>query len=114
MNWLEAVAAMKEGKKVRRKEWENRRLHCRGYQILWTHNRTFHGRIVDYEATDWEVVPEPPKKKKVTYYKVYYKLGRNSAIIYETNWGTEPNELIDEINITIITIEEREFEVPCD
>jgi hypothetical protein len=113
MNWLEAVAAMKEGKKVRRKRWEhfyiqrsvNDYVRCGDEMAMG-----FYGTVEDYEATDWEVVPEPKVTKRVTYYKAYYKADWMKDCIFESSWSTDKDDLIREED-TLIEIEEREFEV---
>jgi hypothetical protein len=115
MNWLEAVAAMKEGTSIRRKDWDNTTITMavNGY-VRWGNAPAmgFYGTVEDYEATDWEVVSEPPRTKKVTYYKAYYKY-RDHPWITETSWEPDRDKLIVDY-CDVIEIEEREFEVPCE
>ena len=61
MNFLEAVKAMKEGKKVRREAW-HRSLYC----VLGVDIKVMYGvelyssqlNCYDCEATDWQIVEE--------------------------------------------------------
>jgi len=72
MNFLEAVAEMRNGRKVRRKEWPDKK--CFDYvnnqynshetikseaSCLGISNATY--SLGDFEATDWEVVEEVKK-----------------------------------------------------
>lgn len=65
MNFMEAVKAMQEGKKVRRKSYEKYScVFCDGYNIYKTGLNgmiipsTTHFGIDDFNSTDWELVDD--------------------------------------------------------
>ena len=62
MNFLEAVKAMKEGKKVRREEWEKSHfLYIRKFKcnhIIQENGEFREYYLSDIEATDWQIVEE--------------------------------------------------------
>ena len=62
MNFMEAVAAMKEGKKVMRDCWNVFFIELKpnGYtqSIYWQDNKPFQQSLDDFEAEDWAVVKE--------------------------------------------------------
>lgn len=57
MNFMEAVKAMKEGKKVTRQTYTQFRLDS-GNQIETTEGINVSFNVEDYEATDWEIYKE--------------------------------------------------------
>ena len=61
MDFMEAVKAMKEGKKVRRKTWSGEKYIYMAYQddLISTQDEKLFGMwISDVEETDWEVVDD--------------------------------------------------------
>ncbi len=78
MNFMEAVKAMKEGKKVRRKEWDNKEfaifmrydgviMHQWADVIKPDDTSIWHLRIkgdmIDTQATDWEIYKEEDEEQ---------------------------------------------------
>jgi len=67
MNFIEAVKAARDGKKIRRKDWTDPQLTA--YAISgWLYMSSLHCPAKHMEvsvdgslADDWEIVPEPPK-----------------------------------------------------
>ena len=55
MDFLEAVKAMKLGKKVRRPKWHEKNYICESAECI---ANMIYPAIKDLEATDWEVVDE--------------------------------------------------------
>ena len=65
MNFLEAVKAMKEGKKVRQPYWKtivNKYIHfdieSPDCMIYGSNNRAYSLTLIDLDATDWEIYEE--------------------------------------------------------
>ena len=60
MNFLEAVKAMKEGKKVRRNIWKPELFCEQGYPHIYCAEANKYGILFnnDFLATDWEVLDE--------------------------------------------------------
>lgn len=61
MTFMEAVEAMKGGKKVRREHWDKSGLHSSIYaqarhKICWLDTKWWTSKQADFEATDWEIV----------------------------------------------------------
>lgn len=58
----EAVEAMKQGKKVRRKNYpKNNYLFCREGDLIYDEKERSIGLgVIEFEATDWEIVDEKP------------------------------------------------------
>lgn len=70
MNFLEAVKAMKEGKKVRRSQWgKGVYLYCEESMIHHSrkHIRDTFSIFIDwFEKTDWEIIDEKSIEEKKT------------------------------------------------
>lgn len=71
MDFIQAVQSMKDGKKVRRKYWNDKNDICRIYlegckseRIIQRYNlkekrwETYMSNLINIEATDWEIVEE--------------------------------------------------------
>lgn len=87
MNFLEAVKAMKEGKKVKRKSWGNdsdyftieNGMFCQhGTEKDYSNTNTIALYLEAFEATDWEIVEE----KKTLSDKIGYLHDSENAFCY--------------------------------
>ena len=56
MKFMEAIKAMKEGKKVRRKCWTDEQyVYVSNDAVLWSNNTNPKFRVKQFEAIDWEL-----------------------------------------------------------
>lgn len=69
MDFMEAIKAMKEGKKVKRKAWAFiAELDGVSFKSKWEDGTEHKGfDLKDIEAIDWEIVPEEIKKTTLEY-----------------------------------------------
>lgn len=59
MNFEEAVQAMKQGNKVRRKDWDIKRFIFKGVTGKFEEIEDYYSMgIIDFEADDWEILEE--------------------------------------------------------
>lgn len=74
MKFEEVLGALKEGKKIRRKEWEDIGLfvYCKNKKFYSDKNNPYFFPDTEIFEDDWEIIEEP--KKKVKLYRVLYKV----------------------------------------
>jgi len=62
LNFIEAVKAAKEGKKIRRKYWLTHvYIYDANGEYIQHNKRQYNFGFGDYVDEDWEIVPDPPK-----------------------------------------------------
>lgn len=101
MNFAEAMQALQDGKRVRRKEWPP--------ELIMTLNKStaYFVTTPDINATDWEIVDEPKPKRKV---KMRFYVWEYAGTIIGV-W-CENGKPSSELYIPTDLVQEIEFEEP--
>jgi hypothetical protein len=73
MTFLQAVEAMKQGKRVRRSGWKKNNvifnIFLQSHILMTSVGYTFESTLFDFDATDWEIYEEPKKTRTVVRYQ---------------------------------------------